>query len=86
MSVTPSLLQRGRQTKGSIPLPPLLSEIIFNLPGGYRNRGDDESGGGGSTTCWSPQERLIVSMRISTKPHFFKKYHFLKKRRVQEKK
>jgi hypothetical protein len=24
--------------------------------------GDDESGGGGSMMCWSPQERLLVSL------------------------
>jgi hypothetical protein len=35
---------------------------------GNRNVRGCPSGGGGSTICWSLQERLIVSIRISTKP------------------
>jgi hypothetical protein len=58
MRVTPSLPRRGRQHAGSIPLPPLLSEIIFNLLRSYRNRGDDESGGGGSTTGKEPKRAV----------------------------
>ena len=60
--------QKGEAACGKHHLYPLFFRIIiFNIIRCFRNRGDDESGGGGSTTGWSPQERLIVSMRVSTK-------------------
>jgi hypothetical protein len=52
------------------PAPLFFRSVIFNLIRDYRNKGDDESGGGGSTMGWSTQERLIVSIRVSTKPFF----------------
>jgi hypothetical protein len=59
MRVTTSLPHRGRQHAGSIPLPPsFLKSIIFNLIRSYRNRGDDESGGCGSTMGKEPPRAI----------------------------
>jgi hypothetical protein len=58
----------GEAAQGEHPLDPLFFGVFFfNLISGYRNRGCP-SGGGGNTVCWSPQERLIVFMRVSIKP------------------
>jgi len=54
MGVTPSFPRRGRQHAGSIPLPPLLPEIIFNLIRDYRNRGMMSAAGAKGTTCKEP--------------------------------
>ena len=59
MNVTPSLPQRGRQRKGSVPLTPLFSRIFTNLQRVYPCVGGRPSGGGGSIRCCSPQERSI---------------------------
>jgi hypothetical protein len=67
--MTPSLPQRGRQHAGSIPLTPSFSEYFSTLSGVIAI-GGCPNGGGGSMKSWSPQERLFVSMRISTEPFF----------------
>ena len=43
--VTPSLPQRGKQPKGSIPLTPSFFGVFFNLIRSYRNRGDARAAG-----------------------------------------
>jgi hypothetical protein len=43
--MTPSLLQRGNQPKGSIPLTPSFFRIYFNLIRSYRNSGDARAAG-----------------------------------------
>jgi hypothetical protein len=72
MRATPSLPQRGRQHAGSIPLTPsFLKSIFFNLLMSYRNKEDAQVAGAEARWAKSPQERLIVSMRVSTEPYFF---------------
>jgi hypothetical protein len=63
--MTPSLSRRGKQLKGSIPLTP----SFFRIFQPYRELsqlGGSPSGVDGSMKSWSPQELLVVSMRIST--------------------
>ena len=66
--MTPSLPQRGKQSKGSIPLTPSFFQDIFQPYQELSQQGGCPSGGGGSMKSWNPQERLFVSMRISTEP------------------
>jgi hypothetical protein len=68
MRVIPSFSQRGKQPKGMLPLIPSFLKSIFQPSRGVIAIGGGLNGGGGSTMGWSPQERLIVSLRISTKP------------------
>jgi hypothetical protein len=59
--VTPSLPQRGKQPKGSIPLTPPFVGVLINLSKISLYWGCP-SGGGGCTIYWSSQERLLVSL------------------------
>ena len=43
--MTPYLSQRGKQSRGSIPVTPLFFRINFNLIRSYRNRGDARAAG-----------------------------------------
>jgi hypothetical protein len=57
---------KGEAVQGEHPLDPLFfRSIIFNLIRGYRNMGDAQVAGAEARCLKSPQERLIVSMRVS---------------------
>jgi hypothetical protein len=59
MRVSPSLPQRGRQSKGSIPLTPsFLKSIIFNLIKDYRTMGDARAAGA-EARCKKEPKRVI---------------------------
>ena len=56
MRVTPSLPQRGRQPKGSIPLTPsFFKSIIFNVISDYRNMGDAQAAGTEAQRAGAPK-------------------------------
>jgi hypothetical protein len=60
---------KGEAACGEHPLDPLFfRSIIFNLIRSYRNRGDAQAAGAEARWAKSPQERLIVSMRVSPEP------------------
>jgi hypothetical protein len=56
--------------QGEHPLEPLFLGYISALSGVIATGGIPERRGG-SMKIWSPQERLFVSMRISTEPEYF---------------
>jgi hypothetical protein len=58
----------GEAAQGEHPLDPLFFRDIFQPYQVLSQQGVCPSGGGGSMKRWSPQERLFVSMRISTEP------------------
>ena len=58
----------GEATQGEHPLTSTFVKVFHQPSDDYRNIGGCPSGGGGSTMCRSPQERLLVSLKISTKP------------------
>jgi hypothetical protein len=61
--VTPLSPPVGEAAQGDHPLAPFfIRRIIFNLLGVLSQYGGCLGGGGGSTMCWSPQERLLVSL------------------------
>jgi hypothetical protein len=69
----------GEAAQGEHPLDPLFFRDIFQPYLELSQQGGCPSGGGGSMKSWSPQERLFVSMRISTEPisRIFFLYRFL---------
>jgi len=59
---------QGEAACGEHPLdPPPFLEYYFQPYQGLSQYRGCPSGGGGSTIGWSPKERLIASLRISTK-------------------
>jgi hypothetical protein len=56
----------GEAAQGEHPLDPLFFRDIFQPYQELSQQGGCPSGGGGSMKRWSHQERLFVSMRIST--------------------
>ena len=71
----------GEAAQGEPPLDPLFFRDIFQTYQELSQLGGCPSGGGGSMKRWSHQERLFVSMRISTEPvsRIFSLYIFLTK-------
>jgi hypothetical protein len=61
--VTPTLPKRGRQPKGSIPLPPLLPGFFINLLMIIAILGDARAAGAEARCAKNPQERLLVSLQ-----------------------
>jgi hypothetical protein len=55
MSVTPSLPQRGRQRKGSIPSTPPIFQKFINLLRDYRNMGDARAAGAEASDAEAPK-------------------------------
>jgi hypothetical protein len=58
----------GEAIQGEHPLTPTFVKVFHQPSDDYRTIGECPGGGGGSTMCRSPQERLLVSLKISTKP------------------
>ena len=58
MRVTPSLPQRGRQRKGSLPLTPFFGGIFTNLLGAYPCVGDARAVGVEASDAVAPKSDL----------------------------
>jgi len=65
----------GEAAQGEHPLDPLFFQDTFQPYQELSQLRGCPSGGGGSMKRWSPQERLFVSLRISTEPLITKKFH-----------
>jgi hypothetical protein len=70
--MTPSLPQRGKQPKGSIPLTPSFFGVYFNLIRNYRNRGMPKRRGKKHEKLEPPRAIVYFFVRVSTKPFFYK--------------
>ena len=61
--VTPTLPQRRRQPKGSVPLSPTFIGVFHQPPSwSYRNRRDAWAAGAGTLCAGVPKEQLLVSL------------------------
>jgi hypothetical protein len=70
MRVTPSLLSKGEAACGEHPPDSLISEVFFQSYQDLSHERDAQVAGADARCSKSIRERLIVSMRISTKPVF----------------